>query len=173
MSLVRERGNIYRHFPSKNGVTYATAIRWLNAATAPLAAVTSHGKRPERTSHVNPEHAAQIERFALAVAEMSSGTVEQQTAVEAFDFTASSLFACANDLLLHGSVFASAQRGGRDTVRTFYSGLRPTSALRTESRKERVDRSGICFLLLSTLSYPLLCFASRNGEGGIRTPVTV
>jgi hypothetical protein len=55
-----------------------------------------------------------LELFVYAVAQMSSRTGDQQTAVEAFELRCLFCFACSTDLLLHCSVFGlpKTERGG-------------------------------------------------------------
>jgi AcrR family transcriptional regulator len=44
--LEMSHGNIYRHFPSKQALINAVAIRWLKAVVTPLEAITQDGARP-------------------------------------------------------------------------------------------------------------------------------
>jgi AcrR family transcriptional regulator len=45
-ALEMSHGNIYRHFPSKQALLNAVAVRWLNAVTSPLAAIADDASRP-------------------------------------------------------------------------------------------------------------------------------
>ncbi len=44
--LGMSHGNIYRHFPSKQALLEAVAVRWLNKVTAPLEAIAGDHERP-------------------------------------------------------------------------------------------------------------------------------
>ena len=45
-ALDMSHGNIYRHFPSKQALINAVAVRWLGAVTSPLKAIADDGSRP-------------------------------------------------------------------------------------------------------------------------------
>ena len=45
-ALDMSHGNIYRHFPSKQALINAVVVRWLEALTRPLAAITDDPARP-------------------------------------------------------------------------------------------------------------------------------
>lgn len=45
-ALKMSHGNIYRHFPSKQALLEAVAVRWLEAVTRPLAAIVEDRSRP-------------------------------------------------------------------------------------------------------------------------------
>ena len=45
-ALEMSHGNIYRHFPSKQALINAVAVRWLNAVTFPLKAIADDASRP-------------------------------------------------------------------------------------------------------------------------------
>ena len=45
-ALDMSHGNIYRHFPSKQALINAVAVRWLHAVTSPLQAIADDTARP-------------------------------------------------------------------------------------------------------------------------------
>lgn len=45
-ALGMSHGNIYRHFPSKQALINAVALRWLHAVAEPLEAIAGHRTRP-------------------------------------------------------------------------------------------------------------------------------